>query len=124
MFGHNDTDKCAYGDYVTPPSKSRKDIVVQLVLSGSLGAVALIAFCVRRGLALGISETNRYANELALSRSCARDGPPYTLPASDASTPRSASQTYPTRSWDGYHGSTRSQRNRSWHLLALTPSSS
>ncbi|RFU80457.1 hypothetical protein TARUN_1750 [Trichoderma arundinaceum] len=48
MFGDNQTDTCDGDEYVRPPSKTLRDIEVQLVLSLILGVGALIAFCILR----------------------------------------------------------------------------
>lgn len=42
----DDPDQCNPEDYIKPPSKTQKDLEVQLVLSLILGVSALIAFCV------------------------------------------------------------------------------
>ncbi|POR38094.1 Calcium permeable stress-gated cation channel 1 [Tolypocladium paradoxum] len=44
----DDPDKCNPEDYIKPPSKNRRDLEVQLVLSLILGVSALIAFCILR----------------------------------------------------------------------------
>ncbi|KJZ72278.1 hypothetical protein HIM_08319 [Hirsutella minnesotensis 3608] len=48
---HMDTqsnETCDYQDYVRPPSKTQKDLEVQLILSLILGVSALLAFCILR----------------------------------------------------------------------------
>lgn len=47
MFGSRDGE-CDPEEYVRPPSKDRKDIGLQLVLSLIIGVSALVTFCVRQ----------------------------------------------------------------------------
>lgn len=52
MFVPGDGDTCDPQEYARAPSRDRKDIGVQLVLSLILGLTALVTFCVRLSLAV------------------------------------------------------------------------